>query len=97
MSNIILLFISIKKWVIQKFLVDFDVLTYNIRGLGDERKRRKVFNYIKRTRQENLFFSNRLTAPIKLRIFGTTSGMMTWYSVMERQVVEESMWPFDMT
>ena len=29
-------------------MVDFDVLTYNIRGLGNERKRRKIFNYIKK-------------------------------------------------
>ena len=31
-----------------KTLVDFDPLTYNVRGLGDERKRRKIFNYIKK-------------------------------------------------
>ena len=61
-----------------KTLVDFDVLTYNVRGLGDERKRRKSFNYFKRTRQENLsFFSKRLTVPKKVRIFGATSGMVT--------------------
>ena len=29
-------------------LVDPDALTYNVRGLGDERKRRKIFNYIKK-------------------------------------------------
>ena len=28
--------------------VDFEILTYNTRGLGDERKRRKIFNYIKK-------------------------------------------------
>ena len=31
-----------------KNLVDFEVLTYNVGGLGDERKRRKIFNYIKK-------------------------------------------------
>ena len=29
-----------------KTVVDFDVLTYNVRGSGDERKRQKIFNYI---------------------------------------------------
>ena len=28
-------------------MVDFEILSYNTRGLGDERKRRKIFNYIK--------------------------------------------------
>ena len=31
-----------------KTLVDFDVLTYKVRGLGDEQKRGKIFNYIKK-------------------------------------------------
>ena len=31
-----------------KTLADFDVLTYNVRGLGHERKRRKIFNYTKK-------------------------------------------------
>ena len=29
-------------------LIDFEVLSYNTRGLGDERKRRKIFNYVKK-------------------------------------------------
>ena len=37
-------------------MVDFDVLTYNVRGLGDERKRRKIFNYIrKNTPRKSIF------------------------------------------
>ena len=35
-------------------LVEFDVLTYNVRGLGDEPKGRKSITISKRTRQENL-------------------------------------------
>ena len=29
-------------------MVDFEILSYNTQGLGDERKRRKIFNYIKK-------------------------------------------------
>ena len=29
-------------------LIDVEVLSYNTRGLGDERKRRKIFNYVKK-------------------------------------------------
>ena len=50
-----------------KTLVDFDVLTYNVRGLGDERKRRKIFNYtvcpIKKVSIKN-FYSELLKASI---------------------------------
>ena len=29
-------------------LIDFEVLSYNTTGLGDERKRMKIFNYVKK-------------------------------------------------
>ena len=29
-------------------LIDFEVLSYNTRGLGDKRKQRKIFNYVKK-------------------------------------------------
>ena len=40
-----------------KTLDDFDVLTYNVRGLGYEPKRRKIFNYIeKNTSGKSIIF-----------------------------------------
>ena len=35
-------------WQQNEYLVDFEILSYDTRGLGDERKRRKIFNYIKK-------------------------------------------------
>ena len=28
---------------------DFEVVSYDVNGLGDDRKRRKIFNYMKKT------------------------------------------------
>ena len=29
-------------------MCDFEVVSYNVNGLGDDRKRRKIFNYMKK-------------------------------------------------
>ena len=29
-------------------MCDFEVVSYNVNGLGDDRKRRKIFNYVKK-------------------------------------------------
>ena len=43
------------KWVslqkqlgLTKVMVDFEILSYNTRGIGDEAKRKKIFNFFKR-------------------------------------------------
>ena len=34
-------------------VVDFEILSYNVRGIGNERKRKKLFNYIKKHTSSN--------------------------------------------
>ena len=34
-------------------IVDFEILSYNLRGVGNERKRKKLFNYIKKHTSSN--------------------------------------------
>ena len=29
--------------------IDFEVISYNVRGLADDRKRKKIINYLKKT------------------------------------------------
>ena len=34
-------------FALQKVMVEFEILLYNTRAVGDEAKRKKIFNYIK--------------------------------------------------
>ena len=42
-------------------MCDFEVVSYNVNGLGDDRKRRKIFNYMKKhTLGTQLYFYRKL-------------------------------------
>ena len=34
-------------------IVDFEILSYNVRGIGNDKKRKKLFNYIKKHTSSN--------------------------------------------
>ena len=42
-------------------MVDFEILSYNTRGIGDEGKRKKIFNYVKRnTSSKSIIFIHKI-------------------------------------
>ena len=55
--------------------MDFEVLSYNVLGIGNERKRKKLFNYIKKHTSSNTIVC--LHIPQKKMYFcGNINGMV---------------------
>ena len=54
----------------------FEVVSYNVNGLGDDRKRRKIFNYMKRItlKANQLYFHRKLIQTKKSESYLNASG-----------------------
>ena len=68
---------------------DFEVASYNVNGLGDDRKRRKIFNYMKNTLlASQLYFYRKLIQPKRSKSYLNTSGEVKCFLVMVPLVVK---------
>ena len=58
-------------------MVDFEILSYNTRGIGDEAKGKRYSTTLKEILPENqYFFCKKLTAQSKSKTCGDISGMV---------------------
>ena len=59
-------------------MADFVLITYNVRGLRDFKKRRKLFNYMKKhsSKQGISYFYRKHILLKKLKTFGKLSGVV---------------------
>ena len=64
-------------------MCDFEVVSYNVNGLGDDRERRKIFNMRKQS-----YFFRKLIQSIKSKSYLNTNGEVKCLSVMVHLVVE---------
>ena len=79
-------------------MCDFEVVSYNVNGLGDDRKRRKIFNYMKSILLgKQLYFFKKLIQSKKLKSYLITNGEVKCFSVMVLLVVERSAFASGMT
>ena len=62
---------------------DFEIVSYNVNGLGDDWNRKKIFNYMKTTLlASQLYFYRRLIQPKKPKSYLNTSGEVKCFLVM---------------
>ena len=58
-------------------MADFDQITYNVRGLRDFKKRRKLINYMKKhSSSQGIIFLQETHSTKKLKSFGKLSGVV---------------------
>ena len=69
--------------------VDFEVVSHNVNGIGDDHKRRKIFNFIKNIVRVKLqFVYSKPILPLKMRNYLNISGEAKFYSPMELQAAK---------
>ena len=80
-------------------MCDFEVVSYNVNGLGDDRKRRKIFNCMKKSilLGKQLYFFKKLIQSKKSKSYLNTNGEVKCFSVMVLLVVEGSAFASGMT
>ena len=79
-------------------MCDFEVVSYNVNGLGDDRKRRKIFNYMKKhTSGKAIVFLQETHSVQKSKSDLNTNGEVKCCSVMVLLVVEGSAFASGMT
>ena len=70
----------------------FDLVSFNARGLGCDKKRKKVFTMLKKQTSNNaVFLFKKVIAKEMLRNYGKSNGMEKCFTVMEPQVPEGSL------
>ena len=81
-------------------MCDFEVVSYNVNGLGDDRKRRKIFNYMKKHTSGKAYFwyfFKKLIQSKKSKSYLNTNGEVKCFSVTVLPVVEGSAFASGMT
>ena len=77
--------------------LDFDILSLNVRGLGDHTKRRKIFNYAKKhVSRKGVIFCKKPILCKRMNRYGQTSLVVVQVqcsSLMESQTLEEFQLP----
>ena len=76
--------------------IEFEVVSYDVNGIGDDRKRRKIFNFLKRqTSNKAVIFTQEIdSAQATGKRFKYQWGGKC-YSVTEPQIAQESVFALD--
>ena len=70
----------------------FDLVSFNARGLGCDKKRKKVFTMLKKQTSNNaVLFVQEIHSERMLRNYGKSNGIEKYFTVMEPQVPEGSL------
>ena len=70
----------------------FDLVSFNARGLGCDKKRKKGFTMLKKQTSNNaVFFVQEIHSERMLRNYGKSNGIEKYFTVMEPQVPEGSL------
>ena len=79
-------------------MCDFEVVSYTVNGLGDDRKRRKIFNYMKKhTFGKAVVFLQETHSVQKSKSYLNTNGEVKCFSVTVLLAVEGSAFASGMT
>ena len=70
-------------------ITGFEIITFNVKGLGSFEKRRKVFNYLKKHTTANaIAFLQETHSTEAMKQSGKLSGVVKWGTHMEKVTAE---------